>query len=143
MNMIRITLAIAAIGCLSLTAVYAADSARSRDTSAKHSSSMHRNSTGGAGVRDSDNRSSRSSSGRRSHTSHRASSPTSRTHDRLRPASNRDATRAVQGSAQPGEANDQAELPRRENEDEPEDDDANAILMGTGAENDDAGSSRP
>jgi hypothetical protein len=127
MNVFKAATAIAVIGCVGLTAAHAADKNPGKSGSQKRSASSHRV------TKSSSNRNSSAASSRR-----RASATASRARDRSSRA--KDETRNAAEAAVPGDLNDQAQLPRREDEEETDDDgdnqDANGILLGTSAPND-------
>lgn len=136
-KIIRTTFAVAAIGCLGFTAARASGSGGHISAGGKRPSPVHQSSSGTSRHgKSSSERNSRSSDSR-GHARHRASNLSSRAHDRLPNASSFEETRGINAPNQPDDVNDQAELPRRESEDEndQESNDANGILMGTGAEN--------
>jgi hypothetical protein len=114
-NIIKTTFAIAAISCLSFTAVHARGAAggggmrsaghisSSSGATGHHLGSMHQNSTGSgrfskASTKTLRNRSSRLSSAR-NNVNHRVTKATGRTRDRLPKASHRLSNRSVSGSA--------------------------------------------
>jgi hypothetical protein len=138
--MLRTILAIAVVGCLDLSDVWAAESDGNRRARAKQISSSHRTSGESRVGKASSKKSSRLSRTRKD-TSRRDSNAKRRTRNRSHTEGDRDRSRSVDNSFQP-DANVVVELPssepQDENDNEPEnDDDRSVVLLGTAADNED------